>query len=282
MDLKLLKDVPPWDWPADAGATFLGTLRDDRATRADRLVAAELGGDLTVINDDLVDALASVVRNVGEPEDLRAQAAISLGPVLEYGDTDGFDDDSDVPISERAFGTIQESLREVFTDDATPQEVRRRILEASVRAPQDWHHDAVRAAYASDDEDWRLTAVFCMGFVRGFDEEIVEALDSESAEIRQEAVSAAGEWGVEAAWPHIAALITTEGTAKELLLPAIGAVAVIRPREAAEILGPLSLSDDEDVVEAVDEALALAGGALVEDDDDYDDYDDDEDEDLPS
>jgi hypothetical protein len=63
-------------------------------------------------------------------------------------------------------------------------------------------------------------------------------------------------------------------------------VAVIRPREAAEILGPLSLSDDEDVVEAVDEALALAGGALVEDDDDYDDYDDDEedeeDEDLPS
>lgn len=271
MDLKLLKDIPPWDWPADAGATLLEILRDERSTRADRLLAAELGGDFTVINEELADALLSVVRSSDEREELRAQAAISLGPVLEYADTEGFDDGSDdVPISERMFGTIQESLREVFTDGATPKEVRRRILEASVRAPQDWHHDAVRAAYASGDELWKLTAVFCMRFVRGFDEEILEALDSESPEIMQEAVSAAGEGGVEAAWPHIVALITTEGTPKDLLLPAIEAVAAIRPRERAEILGPLTLSDDEDIVEAAEEALALAGGALVEDDEDED------------
>lgn len=271
MDLKSLKDIPPWDWPADAGATFLDILRDGRGTRADRLLAAELAGDVTVINDELVDALLSVLCSGGEPEELRAQAAICLGPILEHAATAGFDDGSGVPISERAFDTIQESLREVFTDGVVPKEVRRRILEASVRAPQDWHHDAVRAAYASGDEGWQLTAVFCMRFVRGFDEQILEALDSKSPDTHHEAVSAAGDWGVEAAWPHIVALITTEGTTKALLLAAIGAVAAIRPQQAAEILGELTLSDDGDVVEAVDEALAMAEGSLGEEDDEDDD-----------
>ena len=106
-----------------------------------------------------------------------------------------------------------------------------------------------------------------MRFVRGFDEQILEALDSKNPDIHYEAVCAAGDWNVGAAWPHITALITTEGTAKPLLLAAIGAAAAIRPQEAAEILGELSLSDDEDVVEAVDEALALARGPSDEDDD---------------
>lgn len=267
MDLRSLKDIPPWDWPADAGAMFLDILRDDQAAESDRLVAAELAGDLTVINEELVDALLSVLRSGAKSEKLRLKAAISLGPVLEQAATDGFEDGACVPITERTFDIIQESLLEVFTDAAVPKEVRRRSLEASVRAHQDWHQDAVRVAYGRDDEAWQLTAVFCMRFVRGFDEQILEALDSKSPDLHYEAVSAAGEWGVEAAWPHIAALIRTEGTTKPLLLAAIGAVAAIRPQEAAEILAELTLSDDEDVVEAVDEALAMAEGPLDEDDD---------------
>jgi hypothetical protein len=270
MDLKTLKDIPPWEWPADAGAMLLDILRNDQAEGSDRLLAAELAGDLVVINEALVDALLSVLRSGAEVEKLRAKAAISLGPILEHADTDGFEDGADVPITERTFDTIRESLREVFTDAAVPKEVRRRVLEAAVRAPQDWHQDAVRAAYGSDDEAWKLTAVFCMRFVRGFDEQILEALDSKSPDIHYEAVSAAGDWGVEAAWPHIAALITTEGTAKPLLLAAIGAVAAIRPQEAPAIFGDLTLSDDEDIVEAVDEALALAEGPSDEDDEDDD------------
>jgi hypothetical protein len=45
-----------------------------------------------------------------------------------------------------------------------------------VRAPQDWHENAVGSAYASGDDTWKLTAVFCMRFVRGFDGQIVEEL----------------------------------------------------------------------------------------------------------
>jgi hypothetical protein len=96
-----------------------------------------------------------------------------------------------------------------------------RILEASVRAPQSWHPAAVRAAYASDDRAWRLTGVLCMRYVRGFDAQILEALGSEDPDMHYEAVCAAGAWEVDAAWPHIAALVTSGETDKPLLLAAI-------------------------------------------------------------
>jgi hypothetical protein len=161
---------------------------------------------------------------------------------------------------------IQESLCKLYMDAGVPKDVRRRILEVSVRAPQNWHQEAVCAAYGSDDEAWRLTAVFCMRFVRGFDEQIGEALESRNPDIHYEAVRAAGTWEVDAAWPHIAALVTSGGTDKPLLLAAIEAVASIRPREAAGILDDLTDSDDEDIVEAVSDAMAMAEGLSDEDD----------------
>jgi hypothetical protein len=271
MDLKALKDTPPWDWPDGTAEKLLSILHDEQAPEPDRVLASEMAGDFTVVNDELVDALLTVLRSSGESELARARAAISLGPVLEYADTEGFDNGGDLPISERTFRRIQESLRELYMDAQTPREVRRRILEASVRAPRDWHQNAVCAAYASDDDAWKLTAVFCMRFVRGFDEQIVKELDNRNADIRLEAFLAAGNWGVEAAWPHVAALINSDGTPKPLLLAAIEAVPSIRPQEASEVLSGLTESGDEDIVDAVYEALAMAEGSSGEDEDGADD-----------
>jgi hypothetical protein len=272
MDLKTLKDTPPWEWPEDAGKMFLGILDDDQAEESDRLLSAELAGDFTVISDELVDALLSILHNGEEPENLRAKAAISLGPALDYADSGGFDDDS-VPISEAAFLEIQESLRKLYMDADVPKEVRRRVLEASVRAPQDWHQDAIHTAYCSDDEAWNLTAVFSMRWVRGFEDQILEALNSADPEVLYEAVCAAGNWEVEAAWSHITALVTSGETEKSLRLAAIDAVVGIRPQEAGTTLVDLTDSDDEDIVEAVYEAMAMAEGLSD------DELDDDEDED---
>lgn len=270
MDLKTLYDTPPWDWPEGTAKMFLGILRDDQADESERLLAAELAGDSTVINDNLADALLSILRNGDESEELRGKAVISLGPALEYAYMDWFEDPDEVPISEETFRGIQESLRGLYMDADVPKEVRRRILEASVRAPQDWHQDAIRAAYSSGDADWKLTAVFCMRFVRGFNDQILEALETENQDIHYEAVCAAGNWEVDAAWSHIASLVTTKETDKHLLLAAIDAVAGIRPQEAAEILIDLADSDDEDIVEATYEAMAIAEGLS---DDEYDDED---------
>jgi hypothetical protein len=266
MDVKTLQAVPPWDWPEGTAEILLGILRDRQAAASDRLVAAELAGDFTVISDELVDVLLSVLRSGDESDELCAKAAISLGPVLEYADTNGFENPDHLPITERTFHKIQESLRKLYADAGIPAEVRRRILEAAVRAPQDWHRGAIGAAYTSDDEAWRLTAVFCMRFVRGFDEQIIAALASDNPDIHYEAVCAAGNWEVDAAWSHIAALATSGDTDKPLLLAAIEAVGSIRPQEAAEILGDLIGAEDEDIVEAVYEALTMADGLSDEDD----------------
>ncbi|MCX5910351.1 MAG: hypothetical protein NTV04_00340, partial [Deltaproteobacteria bacterium] len=211
------------------------------------------------INDDLADALLSILCNPREPDGIRGQAAISLGPALEYADMDGFEDPDDVPITEPMFRKIQGTLHKLYMDTQTPKEVRRPVLEASVRAPEKWHKNAVDAAYGSDDGDWKLTAVFCMQFIRGFDKQILESLKSQNPDIHYHAVCAAGNWGIDAAWPHIAALVTSEETEKELLLAAIEAAVFILPDKASEILSPLLESDDEDIVDAAYEALAMAG-----------------------
>ena len=258
MDPTSLTDVPPWEWPADTAKLLLESLCDDGANEPELLLAAKFAGDLTVINDELADALLALLRNGDRSETLRVRAAISLGPVLESADTDGFDGLSDVPITEQTFGRTRELLRGLYRDADVPAAVRRGILEASVRAQQDWHRGAIGAAWSADDVAWRLTAVFCMEYVRGFDAQILEALDSPHPDVRYHAVVAAGNWSVKAAWSHVVDLVASEDTEKSLLLAAIDAVAGIRPDEAADVLSDLLDTGDEDIVGVVHEALAMA------------------------
>ena len=272
MNIKTLRNIPPWDWPPNADKIIHDVLVNDQAEGADRLLAARLAGDSTVVNDKLADALLSILCAGREPEKLRGQAAISLGPALEIADMDGFEDADDVPITERMFGKIQETFHQLYMDTRVPKEARRRVLEASVRAPQDWHQDAVRVAYAGDDEEWKLTAVFCMQYIRGFSKEILESLESENLDIHYQAVRAAGNWEIDAAWPHIVGLVTSEDTDKDLLLAAIESTVLIRPHEATDLLGDLLDSDDEDITDAVDEALAMTGEYYDDEDDEDDDH----------
>lgn len=271
INLTTLMETPSWEWPEDAAQTLLEILHDEQTSESDLDLAAELAGDYTVINDALANALMSVLSNSSKSESVRGRAAISLGPVLEQVDTEGFEDGGDLPITEETFHKIRKSLEQLYRDPEVPAEVRRRVLEASVRAPQDWHRDAIRAAFASHEQAWRLTAVFCMRFVRGFDDEILQALDSGNTDVHYQAVMAAGNWEVAAAWPHVVALVEAKETDKPVFLAAIEAVGSIRPREALEILDDLRQSDDEDVVDTINETLAIAEGLSGEDEDWADD-----------
>ena len=275
MKLTRFANLPPWQWPPDIGNTLLAVLRDQQADESEHLLAAEMAGEIVAINDDLADALLSTVGDATASEELRSRAALSLGPVLEQmdmdsiGDIPGLDDEFDAPpISEHTFHRIQQSLHAHYLEDDIPKEVRRRILESSVRAPTDWHRDAVREAYSRENRDWRLTAVFAMQYVRGFTDEIVAALDDPDEEVRYEAVNAAGNWEVDAAWPHVSALLTAPDTDKALLLAAIEAAAAIRPREAEPLLAELTDSHDTDIADAADSAIMMATDPF---DDDFDD-----------
>lgn len=271
MDIKMISELPPWQWPEDADELFLTILEDDKADASDRLLAAGLAGDFTVVSDRIADVLMSIVQDMGEPEDIRGQAAISLGPALEYADEEGFDFAEDMLICEETFNRIQAFFYKLYLDASVPENVRRKVMEASIRAPQDWHEDAVRASWAGDNTDWKLTAIFSMRWIGGFDQQILEALASDNSTIHYHAVCAAGNWELDGAWPHISEIVRKQGDDKELLLAAIEAVVCIRPQEAGELLVDLTYSDDQDIVDAAHEAMAMAQGLLEDDFDDWDD-----------
>jgi hypothetical protein len=132
MDLKIFIDTPPWEWPEGAGKTFLGILRDKQADDSERLLAAEPAGDGPVINDELVDALLSIVHSGEETENLRAKAAIDLGPVVEEAFIDGFKGDF-VPISEKTFRGIQESLHKLYIVSALNAQARKHRHKVTTR-----------------------------------------------------------------------------------------------------------------------------------------------------
>ena len=54
-NLKLPAQTPPWEWPPDSGNTLLAFLGDRQADESERLAAAELAGEIVVINEDLAD-----------------------------------------------------------------------------------------------------------------------------------------------------------------------------------------------------------------------------------
>ncbi len=270
--IKKLYDMPPWDWPEDAGKTILDILRDEKAEASDRFLAAELGGDSVVINDELAEALLAIVGNNNETDEIRSTAVIALGPALEMADIQGFDDEDDILISEKLFQSIKRSLYQLFMNEELSKDLRRRILEASVRATQNWHQDVLPKAYTSDDQDWQLTAVFCMCYIRGFDDQILKSLESRHPDIQYQAVCAAGNWALEAAWPYIADIFKSAEIDKELLFAAIEAVVNIRPEEASYVIGHLIDSDDQDIVDAAFEALSMAE-AIMESEDDPEEYD---------
>jgi|AMWB02.1.fsa_nt_gi hypothetical protein len=278
MDLKTLDNTPPWEWPEGTDQFLLDVLRDTRTNIEDRLLAADLAGDYVVINDELATALLAIACNAAENEELRCEAVLSLGLALENSDILGFDDDDeeDEPLISRAvFDKIQTELHKLFMDTSTPDEVRRRTLEASSHAPQPWHTEAVRAAYASENPEWRLSAVFCMRTVEGFETQIVDSLRSPNPDMHYQAVCAAGQWGIDDAWKHVVALVQNNATEKALLLAAIEAVGAIRPHEALGVLEKWMASDDEEISETVQEVL-LASGAMS--DLEADTYEDDDEE----
>ena len=280
MNIEEIKDTPPWEWPKNTRKTLIDVLRDKKRSVAERADAASLAGNSVVVDDELAQLLASIVTSAEEPTDVRAHAAIGLGPVLEESEMEGFEDDgiSEPPIEEATFSFVQSALRKTFSDEKVPKEVRRRALEGSVRASQEWHEDAIRTAYASNDDEWKLTAVFCMRFIDGFDKEIVEALENKNPEVHREAVIAAGAQEVDGAWDHVAGLIKRPTEDKDLLLAAMGASALIRPREAGPILVSLSDSEDEEIAEAAMEAMADADTYKRGRFDDEDDEEEEEDE----
>ncbi len=271
LSLDILLNTPPWEWDDGASDFLYALVEDKKASIKDRITAAELSGEIVVMNDKMADLMLRLVRDTNEPVELRTIAPIPLGPALEYAYMLEFDDDEEEDIlSEAKYNQVQEELEKIFSDETLPKNLRRRTLEAAARSPLAWHTKAVKEAYTGGDEDWRLTAVFCMGYVQGFEKEILAALKSDDEKIFYEAVCSAGTQELADAWPTIETLLKDGDTEKSLLIAALEASITVNPSEAVDILMEYSEHEDEEVAEAAEDALGMLTamtGALDEDDD---------------
>lgn len=247
-------------------------------TDEDRLEVLEECGE---VDDELAAELLRFLES-DAPDEGRAAAAIALGPTLEMMDTE-LDEQGRVenafgmaPLSQRVYDLVVETLRRVCLDQAEPVLVRRRAFEAAVRSPKDWQVDVIRSAWAGDDADWRLTAVFGMGYViqADFAAEIEAAFKSDSQELQGEAIRAAGLRELESLLPEVTAIAADRDAAPELRYAAVEALGHLGDEDTVELLHELAESDDEILAGIAEEALQWA--SLEMEVDDLDDLDDED------
>ncbi len=271
---------PPLDSFSEANRELVGALRSSEPG----IRALALSEASPMVDDELARELLRFAREAELPEGERGDALIALGPALEmcwYEEADdgslaeppsGEEDWWGPPLSPGLYREVTEALRHIYHDASQPKLVRRRALEAAVRAPRDWHRDAASSAWRSDDSEWRLTAVFAMGHLPGFAAEIEEALDAEELPIAHEALLAAGRAGIEELADRLMEVAEDPDAQRELRLGAIEALGELGSAEGVDLLQALTLSEDSEIAAVAEEALeelALVSG-----------FDEDLDEDL--
>lgn len=212
---------------------------------------------------EMDDALAREILAIiasDAADDVRADAIVALGPAVEECGIEYMDDELPegvpftAPLSREAYGELADALRAVYEDESQPTLVRRRALEVLVRDPQPWQADAIRRDFASSERDWKMTALFAMGYVRGFEQELLDVLRTAEGDLLYEAVRAAGNAEVVEAAPILEAFALSEETDPDVRLEAIAALPSVDP-ECFDLLDELAESTDEQVRGAAEQAL---------------------------
>jgi len=233
----------------------------ERMTDPDDEVRAEASEELNEgMDDDVVAGLLLIVAN-HEDEEVRADAIIALGPIvemagMEYDDEVDFDFDEELGpgITRETYLLLIDRLRAIYDDASLPKLVRRRAFEVLVRDPRGWQAVEVRKYFAADDAEWKLSAVFAMGHIAGFEKDLAALVRSAEGLMLVEAVRSAGAQGVTAAGKRIADVAMDERADLYLRLVAIAALSNVH-KNSTEILEELTLSGNEEIVEAAEAAL---------------------------
>ncbi len=212
------------------------------------------------IDDELALAIVAIATG-NAAEEIREEAIVALGPLIEecgseYRDDIEFEFDPDLapPVTRETFREVVKQVRAIYNDGSASKLLRRRALEVLVRDPQPWQSDEVRRHFASGDEEWRLTAIFAMGWLNGFDRELLEAVKSSSGNHLIEAVRAAGDAGLTSAAPRIRELAASDKTERVLRLQAIQALPFV-DEDSFELLEELSQSKRPEIAEAAEDAI---------------------------
>lgn len=179
---------------------------------------------------------------------VRAAAALSLGRFMLLGELEEIDS--------RAAARVESALRQAYTVDEDEVTVRRRVLESLAYSDQDDVETFIQEAYASDDHELQVSAVFAMGrnANRRWHPIVLANLANNDDAIRFEAVRAAGELRLKRALPDLIAIAGENDV--ELRDSAIWSLGQIGGQQAQRALRAFTKSDDEDLRETARESLA--------------------------
>lgn len=232
--------------PRESRPALLAALESDDPDMKHR--ALEFSAEL-IDGDRMALRHVELVEDPGEETRVRVRAAEALGPVLESArDRARGGRAKGSPISAEGYRRIQRRFERFYRSAQAPKIVRRRVLEASVRSPEDWHRGAIRAAWNSADPAWRRTAVTAMGRLVGFREVLAEALEDEDPGVVCRALRAtAGRDDISGVPETFIEYATAPDHPCECRLAAIEALRFVQSRRAREVLSHLTHSRDDEI-----------------------------------
>jgi HEAT repeat protein len=265
-ELNLFTPQPAWDLPGESRAVLEESLRS-----SDPEVRREAVEMLAHSLDDGLAMIALELARCDPDEEIRAAAASVLSPALAAAVAAEQEEDApSPPLSPAATEAVRQGLRHLYYDSASPKEVRRRALEASVQSPDAWIAGAVRAAWASDDPEWRTTAVFCMTRLPGFADELLAALRDRQPSVRLEAARAVGDSALEAAASRLLALARAADEEPLVRMAAMESLALLGDQEAIGPLREIAAAADPELAFAARAALARLAQDVTPDEDEID------------
>ncbi len=214
------------------------------------------GIDLFWINESLslLSRLIDLAEN-DESTEVRAAAISDIGRFILLGEYEDIPEQQAVRAQEVAMGLLNDAAEDV--------DVRRRALEAISNSSLDFVAEAIQEAYDSDEHLMRVSAVFAMG--RSYDQQwtetILREIRSDDPEIRYEATRAAGELEIEEAVTSLGQIAVVDE--REIKQVAIWSLGEIGGSQAMRLLTALAEdaeeAEDEDLKEAIEDAIGYAG-----------------------
>jgi HEAT repeat protein len=196
--------------------------------------------------EDLIGPFVQILHN--DPEEaVRAAAAAALGAFVLAGEVEEVD-------SVQAM-RAEEALLSILHSETESLDVQCRALESVAFSGETGIRQLIEDAYYSPYEEMQLSSLVAMG--RSADTRwratVQTELDNSSPQVRAEAARACGELEARAATEDLLALLTDEE--KSVRLAAIFALGRLGGRDAEDALNTMLLSEDEDEVQAAEEAL---------------------------
>lgn len=212
------------------------------------LATAALGYDH---QDEVAERLLEIVHN-DPSEDVRAEAAISLGPFVTLAEWDELPPDMDSRLSQVLFGIAE--------NEVETWHIRSRAATSiAARGPSERVNRLVQLMYDEDEIGLRASALCAAG--RGNQRDwlpvVIEEFGNEDPEIRREAARSAGMFGDRDALPGLSEMATgdEDTDARQTAILAIGEIG---GKEAIRMLLRLQLYAPEGDAAIVADALEEA------------------------